>query len=493
MSGTFLPNWLNLDARHSLADGDQMMQMAAELFPLHRSVTGPGVRATLQSICRRVPIELRSVPSGQVVLDWQVPNEWNIRDAWIREASGKKLIDLGNSTLHLVGYSTGIDQRLTCHQLADKIHTLPEYPEWIPYRTSYYRSDWGFCARHYDWQSMVQQSLDQSLHVRIEAEHQPGRLDYGELMLPGESQQEFLISTHICHPALANDNLSGIVVATQLAKLLAAQPNRPMTFRFLFIPATIGAITWLSLNTSLLQRIQGGLVLSNLGDAGPFNYKRSRLQTAKVDRVAAEVLSRLAPGSQLRDFTPWGYDERQFCSPGFNLPVGRLTRTPEGEYPQYHTSADDLSFISSESLAQSLGMVAHIIAEFTATDTREIVAQTAVVKPFWSPDSEANCCGWEDTHKETNHYTVANVTKRLKRYYLNMRPFGEPKLDRYGLYNGPGQSLEPELGRAILWMLSLSDGRNSLSDIATRSGCDPELLGTATDLLLQCNLLQELP
>jgi aminopeptidase-like protein len=400
-----------------------------------------------------------------------VPNEWEIRDAFVQHPAGHKVIDLAESNLHVVSYSVGVDEQLSWEELKPFLHTLPEHPDWIPFRTAHFQSRWGFCLSHRCWQSLENNPPAAPFRVYIDAQQKPGHLEWGELLIPGQRPEEFLISTHICHPSLANDNLSGIVVATELARRLAAIPELPFSFRFLFIPATIGAITWLDQNRENLSRVCGGLVLANLGDQGAFTYKSSRQQTALIDQTVTSVLNRLAPAARIREFTPWGYDERQFCSPGFNLPMGRLTRTPDGEYPQYHTSADDLTFVQPNFLAESLQILSSIISEFA-----RLLPQVP------QPDIGSAVHPKPSSNRVTNSNSGSEV-------YLNLRPFGEPKLDRYGLYQGYGQAQDIAFKQAILWALSFSDGKHTFDDIAARSGLSISVLRRAVETLVECGLL----
>ncbi len=423
------------------AAGRRMFELAQELYPLHRSITGSGVRRTLDILAERVPLKTVEVPTGSKVLDWEVPQEWSIRDAFIADADGNRLVDYKASNLHVVNYSQPIKQRMRWGELKDHLTTLPEQPDWIPYRTAYFRDLWGFCLTHRKFLEL-NESPDREVEVCIDATFEDGGLSYGELCLPGELEDEVLISTHICHPSLANDNLSGIVVATELARRLAMQPRR-YTYRFIFVPATIGAITWLSQNRDNIHRVKHGLILSGVGNADGLTYKRSRRGHAKVDRAFAHVLGQSGSPHTIRDFTPTGYDERQFCSPGFNLPMGCLMRTPNGEYPEYHTSADDLEFLSEASLA---GTVATCLSVFEVLDH----------------------------------------DKR----FVNQNPFGEPQLGRRGLYRANGEQLaNPLLQQAILWVLNLSDGRHGLLDVAERSAMPFDVIKEAAVLLERHELI----
>jgi aminopeptidase-like protein len=408
-----------------------------DLFPICRSITGEGLRESLRRLGRIVPISLSEVPTGTPVFDWTIPKEWNIRDAWIANSSGQRVVDFRNSNLHVVSYSIPVRTRMSLAELKTRLYTLPEQPDAIPYRTSYYAEDWGFCLSHRTLQSLP----DAEYEVCIDSTLAPGNLTYGECILPGETTDEILISVHSCHPSLANDNLSGMAVGALLARCLANQP-RGHTFRFLFIPGTIGSITWLARHEAETRRIRHGLVLSCLGDRGPSTYKRSRRGTALVDRAAAHVL-RSAGAHTILDFVPYGYDERQYCSPGFDLPVGCLTRTPNGRYPEYHTSGDNLDFVTPESLEDSL----------------------------------------------TKTLAIVEVLEH-DRVFINLNPKCEPQLGRRGLYGNTGGTSPKDFEMSLLWVLNMSDGRHSLLDISERASMPFATVRRAADALHDASLLR---
>ena len=430
-----------LDQTDAAKIGEELQQFAAELYPICRSITGDGVRRTLALIEKHVPLLTFEVPTGTVVFDWTVPKEWNIRDAYIKAPDGRRVVDFQKSNLHVVGYSTPVHTTMPLGQLKPHLYTIPDHPEWIPNRTSYYKEDWGFCLSH----NQMLELQDGEYEVCIDSTLEEGHLTYGECYLPGRSADEVLISTYVCHPSLANDNVSGLTVATFLAKSLAGRDLR-YSYRFLFIPATIGAITWLARNRETVRRIRHGLVLTCLGDAGGFHYKNSRRGNAEIDRAAAHVLRHCEEPSEILEFVPYGNDERQYCSPGFNLPVGCLMRSVWETFPEYHTSADNLQFIRPPQLAASLRLCASIL------DVLE---------------------------------------KNLR--YRNEYPYGEPQLGRRGLFRSMGgeaggQATGEEM-MARLWVLNLSDGNHSLLEIAERSGISFLLISDAADLLRQKGLL----
>jgi aminopeptidase-like protein len=418
--------------------GEEMMAFIAEAYPICRSLTGDGVRRTLGRIGERIPLEIREVPTGTPVFDWTVPKEWNIRDAWIKDPSGRKVVDFQEHNLHVLGYSVPVHERLPLAELKKHLFTLPDKPDLIPYRTSYYKEAWGFCLRHRTLESLPEGEYE----VLIDSTLADGSLTYGECLLPGDSTREVILSTHVCHPSLCNDNLSGIAVMTWLALELRARPRRRYSYLFLFIPGTIGSITWLALNE---VKIDHGLVAANLG-SGAFHYKKSRHGDKEIDRAVASVLRDSGEPFTIEDFVPFGYDERQYGSPGLNLAVGSLSRTPYGRYPEYHTSADDLSFVKAEALEGSLR-------------------------------------------------TYLAVMDRLEgnRRYLNLNPKCEPQLGRRGLYRtigGDESGREREL--ALLWVLNLSDGSYDLMEIAERAGMSFAAIREAADALLAAGLLREI-
>ena len=400
------------------------------------------MRQSLACLQEVIPLDIVEVPTGTQVLDWQVPKEWNVRDAYIKDASGARIVDFKENNLHLLSYSSPLNRTMSLQELRPHLFSLPEQPDLIPYRTSYYNENWGFCLPHNQLLGLA----DGDYEVVIDSSLEDGSLSYGECFLPGTSSQEVLISTHICHPSLCNDNLSGIAVAAHLAKSLQGRKHK-YSYRFLFLPVTIGAITWLARNEEAVGNIRYGLVASNLADQGGFTYKKSRSGRAGIDRIVEYVLRTSNVRHEIREFVPYGYDERQYGSPGFDLPVGSLSRTPYGEYDEYHTSADNLSFISHDNLQQSLDVFEKVVA-----------------------------------------------TLESNRYFRNLLPKGEPQLGRRGLYKKVGgETDQKESQMALLWVLNLSDGRNSLLDIVEISGLDTAVITQAAEELLSHGLLEEIP
>lgn len=421
-----------------MLDASAMMRLCESLYPIPRSITGDGVRRTLAEIGRHVPLDVREVASGTPVFDWTIPPEWNLRAAHLTGPDGRRVVDVADHTLHVVGYSVPVQATMPLEALQAHLHSLPDHPDWIPYRTSYYQPAWGFCLTQRARDALVPGDY----RVVIDTTLEPGHLTWGECVIPGETDEEAIVSTHVCHPSLANDNLSGIAVATALAARLArSRPRR--THRFLFIPGTIGAIAWLALNTARLARIRGGVVLSGVGDRGPLTYKCSRRGATAIDRLFERELARIGGGATVEPFSPYGYDERQFCSPGIDLAVGCLMRTPFGRYPQYHTSADDLSHLDPASLEQTVDVCEAVLTRFDAVER-----------------------------------------------WINLQPHCEPQLGRRGLYDTLGGENDRKAAQmALLWLLAYSDGRHDTLDIADRSGLPLELLGRAAARLQAASLL----
>lgn len=428
-----------VDENRELELGEELHRFASELFPICRSITGAGIRETLARIQERIPLSITEVPTGTEVFDWTVPKEWNIRDAYIKDANGKRVVDFQRSNLHVVSYSTPIRGKFSLDELRPHLHTLPDHPDWIPYRTTYYKEDWGFCLTHRQLLGFEDGTYD----VCIDSTLDRGNLVYGECFIPGHSSEEILFSVHTCHPSLANDNLSGVTIATALAESLLKK-NLRHSYRFLFIPGTIGAITWLARNGEAAKRVRGGLVLTCLGDKGGFHYKKSRQDDAEIDRATAHVLGHQAEPSEILAFSPYGYDERQYCSPGFNLAVGCLMRSVWGTFPEYHTSADNLAFIHPEQLAKALRVCQSIC---------DIIERNAT--------------------------------------YLNLKPFCEPQLGKRNLYRSTGGAGIDQEIHARLWVLNQSDGEHSLLEIAERSGLPFAAIADAAALLAEAGLLKE--
>ncbi len=414
---------------------NDLRELTQRLYPICRSITGKGVRKTLGILQQHLPLLVKEIPTGTQIFDWQVPMEWNIRDAWIKDPNGRKIVDFKHSNLHILNYSIPIKESFPLEDLNRHLYSLPEQPTAIPYRTSYYQPQWGFCISQ-----QLRQSLEPGMYeVCIDSTLTPGHLTYGEYQIQGVSSKEFLFTTHICHPSMANDNVSGMVVMALVAKLLS-QSKPYYSHRFLFIPGTIGSIAWLATNQDRLKDIKGGVVLSGLGNADTFHYQCSRKGDSVVDRICTKLLEKGL--GEIRDFIPYGYDERQFSSPGINLPMGNLSRSVWGSYPEYHTSHDNLEFISVDRLAGSVELILKIISELDRV-----------------------------------------------RFYQGTVINGEPQLGKRGLYHTIGGQDIRELQLAMLWVLNFSDGNYDLEAIALKSGMEASLLQKSIDALIKAKLL----
>ena len=418
--------------------GQRIYDLAAELYPICRSITGNGVRRSLGILGRHIDIETTEVPTGTQVFDWIIPREWNIADAYIANARGERVVDFRASNLHVLNYSTPVDVVLPLDKLKEHIYTLPDQPDLVPYRTSYYEERWGFCMSH----NALQALPPGDYRAVIDATLIDGSLTYGEHLIAGACADEVQLSAHVCHPSLANDNCSGLALLTVLAEELGRRATR-LSYRFAFAPGTIGAITWLARNEARTHRIKHGLVLSCVGDAGGPTYKKSRRGDALIDRAMAHVLKHAAPSAAIEDFSPYGYDERQYCSPGFDLPVGSFLRSKYGTFPEYHTSGDDLDLIAPEHLAQSYRLI------LSAIDILE-----------------------------------------NDRILVNTSPKCEPALGKRGLYGTVGNEKgAAERNMAMLWVLNLSDRQHSLLDIAERAGLPFATINAAAVRLEAAGLL----
>jgi len=418
---------------------DRMFQLITACYPICRSITGDGVRETIEIIRKIIPLDKHEVPSGTKVYDWEIPKEWNIKQAYIKDPNGNVIVDYKRHNLHVLNYSIPIRKRVGLDELKKHLYTIPEQPDLIPYRNSYYRENWGFCLSH----NQMIRLKEGTYEVVIDTSLEDGHLTYGEYFIQGNSSEEILISTHICHPSLCNDNLSGIAVSTYLAKYLGEQTTR-YSYRFLFIPVTIGSIAWLSLNEQNLK-IKHGLVLALLGDLSDFTYKRTRKGNSEIDSVIEHCLQHSNKTYTIKDFIPYGYDERQYCSPGINLSVGCFTRAPYGEFPEYHTSADNLEFVKPDALAESLATLYEAL------------------------------------------FVLENNLKYVSKY-----PKCEPQLGKRGLYQQIGGTNEGKVTQlAALWVLNMSDGNYSLLDIAKKSGIQFTVIKNAADALINCDLIEK--
>ena len=442
----------------------KLYSLMQELFPICRSITGNGVRKTLRILKEEIDLKIINVPSGTKVFDWKIPNEWNIRDAYVKNSKGERIIDFHKSNLHILNYSIPIKKTISSHELKNHLYSLPEKPNSIPYVTSYYKKNWGFCVPHNSLKSFN----DDAYKVHIDSTLKPGSLTYGEFLIKGKIKDEILISTYICHPSLCNDNLSGIVVTTILAKLLS-KIETYYSYRFLFIPETIGAITWLSKNKKNLSKIKSGLVVTCVGGNGGFTYKKTRDNNSEIDKISIDVLKHTRKKFETRDFFPYGSDERQYSSPGIDLPIGVLMRTPYYEFKEYHTADDNLDSIKKFALNDSLIMLL------------KIILQIEKKKPSFNRNQK-------------------NETSKLKsEIYQNLNPYCEPQLGRRKLYRNISKSRlvdkknsENMVELSICWILNFSDGLHSLKEISQKSNLPLKLLRKTAKLLIEKKLLKKI-
>ncbi len=405
-----------------------------------RSITGEGVRQTHAMLSELLPLQRSEVPTGTQVFDWTVPKEWVVRRAYVVNPRGERILDVQGNNLHLVQYSVGFQGKMELDELDEHLHSLPELPDAVPYVTSYWKPYWGFCLSERQRSELEPGEYS----VVIDADHVDGSMTLSEAVLPGEAEDTVLISVNTCHPSMANNDLSGPLVAAFLYRKLADLPVRRLTFRFIFLPETIGSIAFLSRHGADLKRTMvAGYTVTCVGDGAPLTYKRSKHGDTLADRAAAYALGRLDSQLRLRDFWPLGSDERQYCSPGFDLPVGSIMRSVPTEYSEYHTSLDNRDFISFEAMERSV-------------------------------DACFELCRLLDRNL----------------VYRNQRPFGEPKLDRLGLFPTlRTERLVQERVQAGLWLVSLSDGQNDLLAVAERSGLDFWLLAEVASVLESHGLL----
>ncbi len=412
------------------------------LWCINRSLTGNGNRDTLKILSEIIDINIKEVKSGTICFDWKIPPEWNVSQAWIKDSKGQYIINFIDNNLHLLGYSTPVHKKMPLDELKKYLYTLPEHPDYIPYLTSYYYPRWGFCLSH----NQLNNLKDDIYEVFIDSQlNDEGSMTYADSIIKGESEKEILFSTYICHPSMANNELSGPLVTSFIYKALKDKKLR-FSYRFVFIPETIGSIYYLSKYGEYLKdNIIAGFVVTTIGDKGSFNYKRSRKGKCLVDRATELILSQTENNYILEDFFPdSGSDERQYCSPGFNLPVGSLMRTRYGKYKEYHTSADNKDFISFEAMEKSVEKYLEVI------------------------------------YLIENNYT-----------YINKNPNCEPMLGKRGLYPSLGSQKETEeLIRAIMWVLNLSDGQNDLIEICNKSKINYKIIIEAAKKLHENELLE---
>ena len=417
------------------------------LFGLNRSLTGFANRETIDGLQDIVPIKIIEIPSGTKVFDWTVPQEWQLKDAYIEDASSNRIIDFKKSPIHVVSYSQSCDLNADYESIKDHIHVHETMSNAVPYRTSYYKPDWGFCVTHAQLSQL--KKAKQPLHAVIESKFTDGSMTCGEIMLRGKSAKEILISTYICHPAMANDSLSGVLLTSLLAKHIAAKSNRHWSYRIVFVPETVGAIAYLKLNEQQLKQIDFGLQITTVGGPGGFHVKKSFDAEHPINSIIEGVLKRNRKLYETKDFDIHGSDERQYSSPGFRINMATLAKDMYYTYPQYHTSLDNLDFVTGSQIADTFFLYAEIIDEI---ESRQVFVRTD--------------------------------------------PHGEPMLSQHGLYDIFGGALMPNSKIAnldlVLWILFLTDGKKSTQDIASHLEIEPAQILEVSQRLASKNLLKAL-
>ncbi len=418
-----------------------MYNLAEKIFPICRSITGNGVRLTLEYLKEEfADMKIYEVPTGTQVFDWNVPKEWNIREAYIENSKGEKIIDFKDNNLHVMGYSLPIDCDMTLEELKKIIYTQPDQPDWIPYVTSYYKERSGFCMSE-NQKNALQEDV---YHCVINSELREGSLTYGEVLLKGDTEKEILLSTYICHPSMANNEVSGPVVTIELAKWLASLEKRKYTYRIIFIPETIGAITYLSRHLDIMKKNTiAGFVLSCVGDNRIYSMVETRYGNTLTDKLLKNVLRYHYPNYKLYDFMHRGSDERQYNAPGVDLPVCAVCRSKYGEYPEYHTSADDLSLISEEGLQGTFELMKKCIRAL-----------------------EYNC-------------------------YYKVNCLCEPQLGKRGLYPTISQKGSYDAIVDMRNLLAYADGKNDLIDISNQINCSIDMLIPIIDKLEENGLIEK--
>jgi len=413
------------------------------LWPITRSLTGNGNRETLRILSEIIDLKVKEVPSGTECFDWKVPPEWNIRKAWIKDSAGNKIIDIADNNLHILGYSEPFQGSLNFEDLKPHLYTLPDQPDLIPYLTSYYKRRWGFCLSHNQFLKLKKSDI---YEVFIDSVlDNKGSMTIGEAVIKGNTDEEILFSTYICHPSLANNELTGPLVSAFIYSQLKKQKNLKYTYRFIFVPETIGSIYSLSMNGEHWKKnLQAGFVITCIGDNGKFTYKKSRIGNSLPDRAVETILTQTESDYNIIDFFPSGSDEKQYCSPGFNLPVGSLMRTMYGKYPEYHTSGDNKDFISFDAMEKSVHKYLEVI---------ELIERNAK--------------------------------------YINKMPFCEPQLGKRGLYPTLGsQKGTEDFVEAMMWVLNLADGNNDLISISEKSKKPIKELLPVIDKLVDKGILE---
>ncbi len=458
-----------------------------QLFPICRSITGNGVRKSLSILKEITDFQINEIPSGTICYDWKVPNEWNINDAYVKDSSGNKIIDFQKNNLHVVNYSISVDDILTFEELEKHLHMLKDYPDSIPYRTTYYKEDWGFCISYDQFKKMDRNS---KYTVKIDSTLQPGKLTYGEYVIEGNSGKEFLFSTYCCHPSLANDNLSGLILWTLLLrKLKSLKTNH--TYRFIVVPETIGAIAYLSTHEKIMKNVLGGFILTCVAGPGKFSYKKTFQGNDLIDAVVNKTFSELKLDFKQYNFDVSGSDEGQYSSPFFRIPIGTICKDKYHEFEYYHTSKDNLDFINSNYLAETLDIYYSVIMNLENTPLT-------------------------DFQNHQKNLDVKQTKLKRKMIYRSLNPYCAPMLSKRGLYptlggkikqkaadsfknhfeqkynTTNGKSLSGKELDAIVWVMFYSDGQTSLLEISEKIDFPLNILRNTAEILCKHNLLEKI-
>lgn len=409
------------------------------LWPLHRSITGEGVRETLSILSEIIPFDIHEVPSGAPVLDWEIPKEWVVRQAYVITPAGEKILDVKENNLHLLNYSIPFRGKISRSELDKHLYSLPEQPTAVPYRTSYYEPNWGFCISHRDRDQLPEGEYE----VVIDTELKDGFLTIGDFVIKGDLDEEIIFTTYTCHPSMAINEISGMLVLAFLAQKISKLPERRYTYRFVFGPETIGSIAYLAQwGKHLKEKMTAGYCVTCVGHNDPFTYKESRRGDSIVDRMTKHVLEGLGVSHSIIPFSPSGSEERQYCAPGFNLPYGSLMRTLYGDYPEYHTSLDNKDIIDFSALSQTIQALFEVVRAY---------------------ESNITC--------------------------INNKPYGEPRLSKHNLYVNLGGPKAKDWQHAVKWLLNYSDGDHDLLEIARKSGYDIHFLRGIADVLMAKRLV----
>lgn len=393
-----------------------------KLWPICRSITGDGLRESFRILQEIIPLKLTEVPSGTEVFDWTVPDEWNIRDAYIITPDGKKIADFNVNNLHVVNYSVPVDKEVTFDELDEHLHTKKELPGAIPYITSYYEKKWGFCISFDEYQQLPRKG---TYKVKIDSDLKPGSLTYGDFLLPGETDDEILFSSYLCHPSMANNELSGPLTLAFLYSEIEKLKNRKYSYRFVIAPETIGAICYLNKNKEqLLKRVKAGYVFTCCGDGGPITYKKTRDDASLTNKMTAHLLKQLENGYRMVPFDPIGSDERQYASPGFNLPVGVLMRTPFSQFKEYHTSYDNKELMDFKKMSELIRFCTDMVKAYELNDS--YVNQIKYGEPFLRKRDM-----YEDLSTKLSHSDLIKMRLRLLNYLDGTRELVDI-CDKYG-------------------------------------------------------------